>query len=333
MCDLISVIIPVYNIKPYLDKCLESICNQTYQNFEVLLIDDGSTDGSYEKCQNYSTKYSFVRSFQQQHKGVSAARNFGIQEAKGKYLAFIDGDDTIDSNYLEILERYMSTGKYDIVFCGCRVIDVKHSKVCLCSISQNHFGDLRRDFFDLYTGITRVSIGTPVCKLFDKNKIARMNLAFNECFINHEDAIFSFSYLGKCNTYYITNETFYNYYKYERGSATEILSEERVENEFDFLNFVNHWLLRNRIVQREAILGSDIVAFIGGMVAPLRQANRKFSNSYIEFINIVSRIAKLDQLPRKTAKFKSTIVLWCTRRKLFFPVFIYYWIKALVGKQ
>lgn len=101
--DLISVIIPLYNIAPYLRKCLDSILNQTYQNFEVLMIDDGSTDLTKEICQEYvalDERFSYIY---QENKGVSIARNVGIQHSSGKYITFIDGDDWIEKNYLEIL--------------------------------------------------------------------------------------------------------------------------------------------------------------------------------------------------------------------------------------
>lgn len=327
MSDLISIIIPVYNIESYLDKCLNSICCQTYRNFEVLLIDDGSTDGSYTKCQEYEKKYSYIRALQQQHKGVSAARNLGIKESRGKYIAFVDGDDTIADNYLEILEKYMRKGEYEIVFCGCREINTKYKGKTTHNIVKSSSGQFQKDFMKLYLGNTRVSIGTPVCKLFSRDKIIENNLSFKEEFINHEDAIFSFSYLQYCTKYYITSETHYNYYKHGRGSATESISCQRIENEIEFLRYVENWLCDNNISEREEIVSYDMVAFIGGIVGPLKRKNN-FISSYSKFKTSMNRLLRTFTFPRKAANYKNSLVLLCVGSKIYLPVFLYYWLKA-----
>lgn len=332
MSDLISIIIPVYNIEPYIDKCLKSICRQTYRNFEVLLIDDGSTDGSYIKCQEYEKEYSYIRALQQQHKGVSAARNLGIKESRGKYIAFVDGDDTIDDNYLEILEKYMRTGTYEIVFCGCREINVNNKEKTTYNVVKSSSGQFKKDFMKLYLGKTRVSIGTPVCKLFSRDKIIKNNLFFNEEFINHEDAIFSFSYLQHCMQYYITSETHYNYYKRGRGSATESISTKRIKNEFEYLEYMDRWLYNNNISRREEILSYDMVAFIGGMVGPLKRKNN-FISSYVEFKTNMHKLLRTFTFPRKAVNYKNDLVLSCVGRKIYLPVFLYYWIKAFKEKS
>ncbi len=89
----ISVVIPVYNVKPYLERCVNSVLRQTYKDLEIILVDDGSTDGSGELCDQIATKEQHIRVIHQRNQGVSAARNTGIQEASGKYIIFMDSDD------------------------------------------------------------------------------------------------------------------------------------------------------------------------------------------------------------------------------------------------
>lgn len=330
MCDLISVIIPVYNIKPYLDKCLESICDQTYRDFEVLLIDDGSTDGSYEKCQEYADKYPFIRSFQQQHGGVSAARNFGIQEAKGKYIAFVDGDDSIDKRYLEILERYMSSGKYGVVFCGCRTVEVARNTITKQTISHNFYtGDIRNDFYELYagTGATRILIQSCGAKLFDREKIVKNHIRFDRNFINGEDTIFMLHYLSLCETYYATDETWYNYYRYERGSASDLYSEHRVDNEVEHLKFTYHWLKSNSIQRTQEIMSFDIAGYIGIMAEALLKLSVDLFSKYSLFKKTMKRMQAQVQIPHKATKKKTALSLWCIRNNIYFPVFAYQWLK------
>lgn len=100
---LISVIIPVYNVEPYLSRCLDSVCKQTYRNLEILLIDDGSTDHSLKLCQNYAQKDKRIRVFHQENQGVSAARNLGLEHMSGEFFTFVDADDWIVPQFVQKL--------------------------------------------------------------------------------------------------------------------------------------------------------------------------------------------------------------------------------------
>ena len=90
----VSIIIPVYNVAPYLDRCVQSACNQTYRNIEIILVDDGSTDESGEMCDRWAEKDSRVRVVHKKNGGLSDARNTGLDIAHGKYILFLDSDDT-----------------------------------------------------------------------------------------------------------------------------------------------------------------------------------------------------------------------------------------------
>lgn len=111
MKDLISVIVPIYNVEKYLKRCIESILNQTYFNIEIILVNDGSTDNSLEIANEYKKNDSRIKVISKKNGGLSSARNIGIDNANGKYLTFIDSDDYISSDYIEIL--YNSIIKYN----------------------------------------------------------------------------------------------------------------------------------------------------------------------------------------------------------------------------
>lgn len=118
MNPLISVIVPVYKVEKYLHRCIDSILAQTYENIEVLLIDDGSPDQSGAICDDYQAKDSRVRVFHKENGGVSSARNLGLKEAKGDYIGFVDADDYIDSLMYEVLLNNLKTERADIAICG-----------------------------------------------------------------------------------------------------------------------------------------------------------------------------------------------------------------------
>lgn len=113
----ISIIVPVYNAEKWLSYCIDSIMNQTFSDFELLLIDDGSTDGSGKICDEYSLKDSRIRVFHKTNEGVSSARNLGLDNASGEWIAFCDADDWIEQDMIKILLDRANEKNVDIVFC------------------------------------------------------------------------------------------------------------------------------------------------------------------------------------------------------------------------
>ncbi len=124
---LISVIVPVYNEKQYLSVCLDSILNQTYKNIEVILVDDGSTDGSLEICKDYATTDSRIIVVQQEHGGLVEARKLGVKTSKGKYCIFVDSDDWIVDNLLEKVLSLTDSGSVDIINYNMRSVGTEYS--------------------------------------------------------------------------------------------------------------------------------------------------------------------------------------------------------------
>ena len=118
MSNKISVIVPVYNTFEYLDKCVDSIVEQTYSNIEILLVDDGSTDGSGKKCDEWAKKDKRIKTYHKKNGGLSDARNYGIERATGTVLSFVDSDDWIEHNMYEVLLNEMTKNNADIMICG-----------------------------------------------------------------------------------------------------------------------------------------------------------------------------------------------------------------------
>lgn len=115
MKDLISVIVPVYNVEPFISSCLDSLSKQIYQNFEVLLENDGSTDNSGAICREYADRDSRFHYFEKENAGVADARNFGIERSKGDYITFVDSDDWVTEEYLSILIETLKEQHSEIV--------------------------------------------------------------------------------------------------------------------------------------------------------------------------------------------------------------------------
>ena len=121
--EKISIIIPVYNMERYLDKCVESVLRQTYANIEVLLVDDGSTDSSGTLCEHWAEKDPRIRVFHKENGGLSDARNAGIDNASGEYISFVDSDDYITPDMLEKLYRALTANAADLSLCNALFVD------------------------------------------------------------------------------------------------------------------------------------------------------------------------------------------------------------------
>lgn len=122
MGELVSVIVPIYKVEDYLDKCVNSIKNQTYKNLEIILVDDGSPDRCPQMCDNYAKEDSRIKVVHRNNGGLSAARNSGLEIATGKYIGFVDSDDYIHSRMYEILVKHLKENDADLAVC--RVQDV-----------------------------------------------------------------------------------------------------------------------------------------------------------------------------------------------------------------
>ncbi len=126
MCE-ISIIVPVYKVEKYLKKCVDSILAQTFSDFELILVDDGSPDNSGRICDDYAKKDARVRVVHKQNGGLSSARNAGIEVAKGKYLGFVDSDDYIAEDMYELLYKAIIKEEADLSICG--IYDVYEEKI------------------------------------------------------------------------------------------------------------------------------------------------------------------------------------------------------------
>lgn len=119
MEKLVSIVIPAYNVGSYLDYCITSIVKQSYKNIEILIVNDGSSDNTKDICNNWEVKDSRVRVFHKKNGGVSSARNLGISKANGQYIMFVDGDDWLDINAVELLVDHIEKTRAEACFCNC----------------------------------------------------------------------------------------------------------------------------------------------------------------------------------------------------------------------
>lgn len=207
----ISIIIPVYNVEKYLNKCLDSIITARKDfPIELLLVNDGSTDNSNNICDYYASNYAYIKSFNKQNNGVSSARNYGITQATGKYIMFIDSDDYIDIETFDIIYSMIANDSYDL-FCSNYFITNTIEKKLYKKIKKSRSVTKLKAIKSFLKG---KEIGVNIFdKLFKRELLKEIN--FNEDIRIGEDLLFVFRYLNICNSIYLSNNSYYNYYKRE----------------------------------------------------------------------------------------------------------------------
>lgn len=211
---LISVIVPVFQVEEYLEKCISSILHQTYKNLEIILVDDGSADGSGEMCDKYALSDNRINVIHKENGGLSSSRNAGIEIAKGKYLCFVDSDDMIHEQYIEKLWRLCVNYDADIAQCDFLCID-KDSKLLplnpdrdICVLSGMEA--LREYCF----GISEVQYCVSWNKLYRKELFDGIRFPVGR---QHEDVFTSYKLLYKAKRVVLTSE--YLYYYLQRADS------------------------------------------------------------------------------------------------------------------
>lgn len=267
---MISVIIPVYNVEKYLRKCLDSVVSQTYRDIEIILVDDGSTDFSGSICDEYALKDRRIQVYHETNKGVSNARNKGLQIAKGEWVLFIDSDDWIDTQLLEVCwERICKVEDADICFFGHKeVVDTGKSQIkeetnaCTKLVCRDDFLGLQYRIFnrDRFACCDKklIKLSSP-CKLYRRELLISNRIFFPETLVNGEDGIFNlYAYqYARCG---ICVEKVLYYYRIHNNSVTQSY-RVKVEQEFEklhieyrkFLNITNNQNCFEQVFQERLI--------------------------------------------------------------------------------
>ena len=199
----ISVIVPVFNAEKYLQRCIDSILIQTFSDFELLLIDDGSTDSSGKICDDYAKLDSRIKVFHKPNGGVSSARNLGLDQAKGEYITFVDSDDRLTDKSFNIFNSKINA---DFIVTSYTEYNGVLKQIQISDTNSFLYGDKMIEF--LKKNINTTTIKTPWGKFF-KNKL--INIRFDDKIICGEDFLFVLTYLKKVDSIFIVCDSSYIY--------------------------------------------------------------------------------------------------------------------------
>ncbi|WP_053242416.1 glycosyltransferase family 2 protein [Clostridium sp. DMHC 10] len=324
--EKISVIVPVYNSEKYLRRCVDSILSQTNQNLELILVDDGSTDMSPEICDSYSSIDNRITVKHIKNAGVSNARNIGIDIAKFEYISFVDSDDWIEPNLLEILLKYAQ--KSDLVIAGFEIIYPSFKRNCIpTKKSYIRMDDFLQDFSFYYKGTV---INSPCAKIYKKSILS--GLHFDSTVRLGEDFDFNLKYFDKCRVVSLTDEAKYIYdcnndssatKKYHKGDLEQLLQVNKKGNDFcmkynieNQASCLDEYLCYNGIHMLDVIANSDMV-----YEEKLIESKKLLNNH--QFVEVCH--SEYSGLPLKIIIAKKLCLL-----KNYFPLYVFFTVKRFV---
>lgn len=315
----ISVIVPVYNTEQYLHRCIDSILAQTFTDFELLLIDDGSKDSSGKICDEYAAKDSRVRVFHKENGGVSSARNLGLDNAQGDWISFVDSDDWIKPNYLECM---ITLSDADLVISSFEIIDNIEKWDNHIENRTYHKKELK-EFVSQY--IYTATLCSPWCKLFKKKLVN--TLRFNHCISFAEDTIFVFEYL--CNTNIV--QCIENYgYQYQRG-GNESLSIKRYSVE-QYILIIQEYSKAFKAMEKSIDFNGELARISNNCnqlkkcLTTLRQSQTSLTDRFKELVYLLNDENIIEVLTYKDRRLKGIrrrFFDFLALNKLYILLFIY----------
>ena len=268
--NLVSIIIPVYNVAQYLGDCLKSVLKQTYTNLEIIVVDDGSTDNSLEICHSYAAEDKRIKVIHQENAGVSAARNVGLRIMTGKYVLFVDSDDRIKQNMVEILVKVLDeNSKIDAVFCGYKEFDDETGEI-IKEVAPSNLKQVNRDegvaeIFGEYSTMLWNKMFR--CLIIDKLDLFDVTLKIGE------DELWMVDVLKRANNIMLIGTPLYYYRSRAEGASKgQAFSEAKMtdyESQKKVLKSINEYsseALTLYAQQRLYYTGQDIMklAYYGG---------------------------------------------------------------------
>ena len=320
----VSVIIPVYNCIKYLEKAIKSVISQTeFNSIELILVDDGSSDGSERICDEYSAKYPNIIAIHQINSGVSVARNMGISSAKGEYIAFLDSDDEYTSDFIH---EMLYAAESDLVCCDYVKSGTQDKQ--LGADFENRVYKAEEMNYDFYKKIIHEEFYSCWNKLYKREIIERYGLSFTPGVKYAEDMVFVYEYLRHCKTFRFIEKPLYRYNVNPNNVTSVVKNGFDVQlyiyeyhksyfSDFDFYDSILKDISERFVYKTTCSINSEITygSFLGAYRYIKHVLSTQFYDLYMEE-NYTDFGCKYDKVFFSLLKKKKalTVVIW---RKIF----------------
>lgn len=293
----LSVIVPVYNAEQYLEQCIGSILGQTYIDFELILVNDGSTDNSVQICNAYSQKDSRVRVFSKENAGSTSARKYGIMQATGEYITFVDSDDWIDKEYYREVFSLIKQYHPDIMVCGYKQGSDGNYTGCSNRIASGYYEEqnLNKIYNQLlYTGNFYEAgiVPAPWNKIFKRTLVTSFQLKVPDSVRMGDDAAFTYPALLEADSILIKNEIQKYFYRYVPDSLSRSYDEKYFDRLQEFYDMLDSDIKeKNFVVWKQLQYYWAFMILLGGSQCLGRMRQKGYRSIVRELKNIISEHA------------------------------------------
>lgn len=290
--NLISVIIPIYNVEKYISRCLDSVINQTYKKIEIICVDDGSPDNSIKILKEYEKKDSRIKIIRQESRGLSGARNTGIKNSRGEYIFFLDSDDWLPLNSLELLYEDILLNKSDISVGNLiKVYPKKNKEIGLKKLKKTDYS--LKNYLE-YSINNKNFTANVVNKLYKTKIIVENKILFKEKIL-YEDFLFTVQYFIYCKKISVIKEAVYYYFLERENSIVNTVNIRDLEV---FLNIIEieKFLINNN--QKEILNSKYFQNYIFEWLLSAT-ISKLFKNGDIESIEIMYESIKNNKIFKK----------------------------------
>ena len=276
--ELISIIVPVYNVEQYLEKCVNSIINQTYKNLEIILVDDGATDTSGKMCDELAKIDSRIKVYHKENGGLSDARNYGVERATGEYIGFVDSDDYIDSEMYEKLYEAIKKENTDVAECNLKII--YPDRVELFTEKKYYSVCTKQEYLEEYLKIEKV-FGSACVRLINSKIAKKINFPVGKLY---EDTYYAYSLINVADSYVIMDAPYYNYLMRE-NSITNARFNPRIFNLIEIVEEFHNTVYENYPGLEEAADCRRMYAYFSVLNSILLEDEFKNNSYYPKIIN------------------------------------------------
>lgn len=327
----ISVIVPIYNGELFIEKCIQMILNQTFMDFELILVNDGSTDKSIEICNQYANKDNRIKVINKENGGAWSARNVGINVSSSKYTLFLDCDDEYEENLLQEMYEAIENNNADLVICGQNDVYVDKTGEVIKKIKVlpgNHYFNSRKEILDNYIFLRKKDISDILWnKIYKTEIIKKYKLKFED-FKRGEDTIFNINYYEKIERCIIMNKSLYNY----RVESSNPVWLKYSENYYDVMVKENEIVIdklrqwgrydKDAIEYQSNWFIYGIIAYFNWIVYPKNNFN--FKDKYEKVVKLISEkeVTKFLDTVNETGKFHRLIIASMKSKNAMFILFL-----------
>ena len=329
MKPIISIIVPIYNVEKYLNRCMTSLLNQTIKNIEIILVDDGSPDNCPQLCEQYALLDDRIKVIHKKNEGLGYARNSGLEVAKGEYIAFVDSDDYVSTNMYEELYNAAKTQSFDIVYCG---VNAQKSNG---KTYQEHVSDRilssTDDIINFLANIIACDISSTQERsepmsvwhaIYKRELIEKHNIRFmSEREILSEDIIFDINIIPNCKKIRFIPQALYHYC-YNENSLTQNFQRNKLSRSSSLLKEMLSALKKQGLSHLENRVFKFFIGYNRGFLKQIIFSQYKFKEKKdlcYELYNNMDWKLIFQKIPISQIPIKQRLILYIIKYKFFCP--------------